>query len=132
LVDALRERWPWTRIEAIPLVGDGRRLAAAGIAVPGPRVRVPSGGMVRPQWETVVRDLKAGLVGQFRRQVRFLASRRAHVDRVIAVGDVFAGWVAGRSLPDKRLILVATAKSEYIHGHSRLETWWMRRRSEHV
>ena len=132
LVDAVRERWPWFRIEAIPLVGEGARLRAAGIAVPGPRVRVPSGGMVRPQIRTVVRDLRAGLLGQFRRQLRFVASRRDHVDQIIAVGDVFAGWAAGRSLPGKPLVLVATAKSEYIHGHSRIETWWMRRRADHV
>lgn len=132
LIDGLRRRWPLLAIEAIPLVGEGQRLEAAGVAVPGPRVEVPSGGMVRPQWETVVRDLRAGLIGQFRRQMKFVASRREDVRRVIAVGDVFAGWVAGRSLPDKPLILVATAKSEYIHGHSRLETWWMRRRCLHV
>src|SRR5690606_16584785 len=132
VVDAVRERWPWFRIEAIPLVGEGARLRAAGIAVPGPRVRVPSGGMVRPQIRTVVRDLRAGLLGQFRRQLRFVASRRDHVDQIIAVGDVFAGWAAGRSLPGKPLVLVATAKSEYIHGHSRIETWWMRRRADHV
>lgn len=132
LVDGLRRRWPWLRIEGIPLVGEGRRLAAAGIAVPGPRVRVPSGGLVRPEWETVVRDLRAGLIGQFRRQMRFVASRRDAVERIIAVGDVFAGWVAGRCLPKKPLILVATAKSEYIHGHFRFETWWMKRRAQHV
>ncbi|MFO7264687.1 MAG: lipid-A-disaccharide synthase-related protein [Bacillota bacterium] len=132
LADALRRRWPWLRIEAIPLVGEGTRLAQAGLAVPGPRVRVPSGGMVRPQWRTVVRDLRAGLIGQMRRQMRFVASRRGRAQYVIAVGDVFAGWAAGRCLPGTPLILVATAKSEYIHGHSRLETWWMKRRAQHV
>lgn len=132
LVDALRRRWPWLHVEAIPLVGEGRRLAAAGIAVPGPRVQVPSGGLVRPEWRTVVRDLRAGLLRQFWRQTRFVASRRGRASHVIAVGDVFAGWVAGRSLPTTPLILVATAKSEYIHGHSRIETWWMKRRAQHV
>lgn len=132
LVDALRRRWPWLRIQGIPLVGEGRRLEAAGIAVPGPRVRVPSGGFVRPEWRTVLRDVRAGLVGQFRRQMQFVRARGGPVRHVIAVGDAFAGWVAGRSLPDKPLILVSTARSEYIHGHSRIETWWMRRRCRHV
>lgn len=132
LAAALRRRWPWLRLEAIPLVGEGTRLTVAGIAAPGPRVQVPSGGMVRPQWRTVMDDLRAGLIRQFRRQMRFVASRRGRADYVIAVGDVLAGWTAGRCLPDTPLILVATAKSEYIHGHSRLETWWMKRRAQHV
>lgn len=132
LVDAMRERWPSVTIEGIPLVGQGLRLKAAGIAVPGPRVDVPSGGLVRPQWDAVMKDLRAGLLRQFRRQMAFVRSRRHAVDRVIAVGDVLAGWVAGRSVPDKPLVFVPTAKSEYIDGHSRLEAWWMRRCCQHV
>ncbi|MFS8665811.1 MAG: hypothetical protein LOD84_09090, partial [Limnochordales bacterium] len=48
LVRALRQRRPALTIRAVPLVGEGRLLEEAGIGVPGPRVRVPSGGLVRP------------------------------------------------------------------------------------
>lgn len=132
LVHALRHEWPELGIEAIPLVGAGQRLRAAGVAVDGPRMHMPSGGMVRPQARTVWTDLRAGLLRQFRRQRQFVRSRRNHVQKVIAVGDVFAGWVAGRALPEHPLVLVATAKSEYIHGHSAIEARWMRRRATHV
>lgn len=132
LVQALLQRQPALHIRAVPLVGEGQLLAEAGLAVDGPRVRVPSGGLVRPTAAAVWRDLRAGLVGQFRRQMAFLRNQAGWAHGVIAVGDAFAGWVAGRSLPGRSLILVATAKSAYIHGHSRLEARWMRRRLRHV
>lgn len=132
LIDGLREEWPELGIEAIPLVGRGDRLAAAGVAVEGPRVLLPSGGMVRPEPGTVWRDLRAGLVRKFFRQRRFVASRRDQVQAVIAVGDVLAGWTAGGALPDLPLVLVATAKSEHISGHGAAETRWMRRRARRV
>ncbi len=132
LIKSLEERWPAARIRAVPLVGDGRLLEQAGVAAPGPRVRVPSGGLVRPTWDAVWRDLRAGLAGQFRRQMHFLRAQGAWADAALAVGDTFCGWVAGRCLPRRPLILVATAKSSYIHGHSRLEALWMRRRCQHV
>lgn len=132
LIKALQRQWPELHIEAIPLVGEGRRLAAAGVALDGPRVRVPSGGLVRPQMDAVWRDLRAGLLGQMRRQMAFVRSRRDAIDAVIAVGDVFAAFVARRGLPAKPLMLVSTAKSAYITGHSALETRWMRRHCRHV
>lgn len=132
LIEGLRREWPELEIEGIPLVGRGERLAAAAVAVDGPRVIMPSGGMVRPEIATVWRDLRAGLLRKFRRQQRFVRSRRGHVDKIIAVGDVLAGWTAGRALPELPLILVATAKSEFISGHSNAETRWMRRRADHV
>lgn len=132
LVRALGASLPGAEIRAVPLVGEGRLLEEAGIAVAGPRVRVPSGGLVRPTAGAVWRDLRAGLVRQFRRQMRFLREQAAWAQAAIAVGDTFCGWVAGRCLPDRPLILVATAKSVYIHGHSRLEVFWMRRRCQHV
>ncbi|HEY8417953.1 MAG TPA: lipid-A-disaccharide synthase-related protein [Limnochordales bacterium] len=132
LAGALTERRPALRLRALPLVGEGRLLAEAGLAVAGPRVHVPSGGLVRPTWDAVWRDLRAGLIGQFRRQMGFLRAQASWVDWAIAVGDTFAGWVTGRCLPGRPLILVATAKSAYIHGHSRLEALWMRRRCRRV
>ena len=132
LAGALVELRPALRMQAVPLVGEGRLLAEAGLAVDGPRVRVPSGGLVRPAWGAVWRDLRAGLIGQFRRQMEFLRAQAEWTDWAVAVGDTFAGWVAGHCLPGRPLILVATAKSAYIHGHSRLEALWMRRRCRRV
>src|SRR5690606_19353837 len=109
LVRALGASLPGAEIRAVPLVGEGRLLEEAGIAVAGPRVRVPSGGLVRPTAGAVWRDLRAGLVRQFRRQMRFLREQAAWAQAAIAVGDTFCGWVAGRCLPDRPLILVATA-----------------------
>jgi len=132
LVRALRDRLPGMDIRAVPLVGEGRLLDEEGIGVRGPRVRVPSGGLVRPTAAAVWRDLRAGLIGQFRRQMRFLREQGAWAQAAVAVGDTFCAWVAGRCVPGRPLILVATAKSVYIHGHSLLETFWMRRRCQHV
>ena len=74
-------------------------------------------------------DLRAGLSANSGASCGFCVPA-GHVDRVIAVGDVFAGWVAGTLFARQTSYSgVATAKSEYIHGHSRLETWWMRRRA---
>lgn len=132
LIEGLREEWPELDIEAIPLVGRGDRLKAAGVAVEGPRVLLPSGGMVRPEPGTVWKDLRAGLIRKFFRQRRFVRSRRGRVQALIAVGDVLAGWTAGTALPELPLVLVATAKSEYISGHGPWETRWMRRRARRV
>ncbi|MBO8142149.1 MAG: hypothetical protein H0Z37_08235 [Firmicutes bacterium] len=132
LAEALGRVWPWAELEAVPLVGEGRTLSEAGLAVPGPRVTVPSGGLVRPELPVVWRDLRSGLIRQFRRQMDFVRRRARAAERVIAVGDTFAGWVAGRAAAGRPMVLVATAKSSYIHGHSRLECSWMRRRCQHV
>lgn len=132
LIDGLRAEWPALELEAIPLVGHGDRLRAAGVAVDGPRVIMPSGGMVRPELSTVWGDVRAGLFRKFRRQRQFIRSRRGRVQKIIAVGDVLAGWTAGGALPELPLALVATAKSEYISGHGFVETRWMRRRAQHV
>lgn len=103
----------------LPLVG---KLPADAFPAPvGPQFAMPSGGLVTYwNFRNIARDLAAGLAGATLRQFAFLRSHRRDYDAIAAIGDVFclAACLTFARLP---AVFVATAKSEYVAGHSRLE-----------
>ncbi len=116
---AIAGRAPEAVLRHLPLVGSPR--ADAWPPLVGPRRDMPSGGLVT-YWNmrNIARDVSAGLIGLTIAQFRFLAAQRHAFDAVVAVGDVYCAatcmWFA--RLPT---VFVATAKSEYVAGHSALE-----------
>jgi hypothetical protein len=91
----------------------GERLGAAGFPDVGPRRVMPSGGLVAMgNVRAFGRDLGAGFLGLFARQVGFLRRARARYAGVVAVGDAYACALAG--LTRAPLTYVGTAKSVHV------------------
>ena len=116
---ALLERAPSARVDHFPLVGEGEE-SPRGVTIVGPRKRMPSGGLVAYwNFKNLMRDVGAGLPILVARQDAFL-SRQRERDVVVAIGDVYC--LATCLLFARRpTIFVATAKSQYVASHSRLE-----------
>lgn len=114
------------KVSAFPLVGTGEPYRRGGIPVVGVQGTLPSGGFARLGPAQLWADVRAGMLGLFRRQTGALARLRAGVDAAVAVGDmvplVLAAWWLRRPLA-----FFSTAKSEYIAGHLPVEAWLMRR-----
>jgi uncharacterized protein (TIGR03492 family) len=116
---AIVAREPAARLAHMPIVG---RLAPDAWPTPvGPQAEMPSGGLVTYwNFRNILRDVGAGLVGLTLRQFAFLARQRNAYDVVVAVGDVFC-LAASLFFVRRPAIFVATAKSEFVAPHSRLE-----------
>jgi len=99
------------RTEHFGLVGE--RLGADGFPDVGPRRAMPSGGLVAMgNVRAFGRDVGAGFLGLFARQLGFLRGARGHYGGVVAVGDVYACALAG--LVRAPLTYVGTAKSVHV------------------
>ncbi|MBE3583541.1 MAG: hypothetical protein IMX01_05445 [Limnochordaceae bacterium] len=136
LAQAWQQRCPSLVIAAAPLLGSGHAYEKAGIPVLAPGIQLPSGGFTRLGVRAFLADWQAGWGQATREYIRRL--RQERVNRMppgvvpplagwLCVGDVYllaVGWWALR-MP---AWFVPTAKSEFIHGHSRAEIAWMRRR----
>ncbi len=116
-------------IVAYPLVGHGETYR--DIRLLDPRKRFPSGGFIlRAGWRRLFTDLRQGAFRHWRAQQHTLSTQvRAH-RVVIAIGDVYCLWMAGRA--GTRTVFVATAKSEYNEPHRALERSLIRRFAEQV
>lgn len=128
---ALERVWPGSRVEAFPVVGEGDGYRRAGIPVVGVQRVMPSGGFMRQGLTPLVADLRAGLIGMTRRQIKALREFRGTYQWAVAMGDILPLWLCGTKL---RLpfVFFPTAKSDYISPHNRLEVAWMRRWPEAV
>jgi tetraacyldisaccharide 4'-kinase len=86
----------------------------------GPQRAMPSGGLVAMgNVRAFRRDLRAGWLGLFAAQLRYLGSLRRRYAAVVAVGDAYAAALARRSgLP---LVFVGTAKSVYVAPYGPFE-----------
>jgi hypothetical protein len=101
------------RTEHFALVGE--RLGGERFPDVGPQRAMPSGGLVAMgNVRAFVRDLGAGFVGLFARQLAFLrrANRERRYAAVVAVGDAYACALA--RVARAPLAFVGTAKSVYV------------------
>ena len=117
VADAIRSRDPGIAVEHLPLVGSASDLGWPPTV--GPKRAMPSGGLVT-NWNVrnFARDVQAGLVGLLFQQHQFLRAQRERT-ALVAVGDVFCLWMC---LASRRpTVFVATAKSDYVSPHSRIE-----------
>ena len=128
---------PGVEVTAFPLVGAGR---AYPPEVPrlGPQADLPSGGFgFRDDLRGVWGDLRAGALGLVRAQRRALraagrgdgAGARAGADLVLAVGDIYALWMA--LAVGTPVALVATADTVLARRPSLLHLVLLRR-ARHV
>jgi len=91
----------------------GERLGGGDFADVGPQRALPSGGLVAMgNLAAFARDLGAGFVQLFARQVRFLRAARGRYAAIVAVGDAYACALA--RLAGGPLVYVGTAKSVYV------------------
>ncbi len=110
-------------LDLFPLVGTGS--GAAPLTVVGPRRTLPSGGLVAMgNVRAFARDLGAGFLGLFARQLAFLGTLRAY-DAVVAVGDVYA--LALALVARVPTVFVGTAKSVYVAPYGAFERTVLRR-----
>lgn|GEM_PF-30808 len=127
---AIARRWDPDRFTlwALPIVGEGRALKAAGLPVVGPTRSMPSGGFILRSPRALWRDLANGLFGLTLRQIAAIRAMRSEVDLVVAVGDVvplYFAWLLGAPF-----VFVGCAKSDHYLGgrfgsYGLLERWFV-------
>ena len=110
-------------LDLFPLVGTGGGAGTLGIV--GPRRAMPSGGLVAMgNVRAFSRDVAAGFVALFARQLAFARGARAY-DAVVAVGDAYA--LAFAFATCRPTLFVGTAKSVYVAPYGRFERLLLRR-----
>jgi tetraacyldisaccharide 4'-kinase len=118
IANELARREPDATIEHFQLVG--RAPSETWPPAVGPQANMPSGGLVTyGNARNVIRDVRTGLIGLSIRQFAFLRRQRFR-DVVVAIGDVYC-LAACLLFARRPTVFVATAKSERVAGHSRLE-----------
>lgn len=131
LAQKLASRLPNSQITGFPLVGKGEQYAQRSIPVAPALSVTPTGGVVKYRFSDLVTDIKSGLLGHIKRQYRVWDHMKGHIRTPICVGDVYlflhALWGQGLSP-----VLVATAKTTYLHGHWRAERFLLRSRARLV
>jgi tetraacyldisaccharide 4'-kinase len=104
--------------EHFPLVGTG--FDAPQFREVGPVRAMPSGGLVAMgNVRNFARDLRAGWLGLFARQVQFLANVGHRYRGVVAVGDTYGLALALRTR--RPVAFVGTAKSAYVAPYDAFE-----------
>lgn len=98
-------------IAALPIVGEGRAYANAGIEIIGSVQAMPSGGFIYMDGRQLVRDLQGGLLQLTLTQTKALRTWVKQGGVVLAVGDIVPLLFAWWSGVD--YAFVGTAKSEY-------------------
>lgn len=125
LAAKLRCAFPSAAVGAFPLVGKGRPYEEQGIAILPPLSTSPTGGIIKYHFRDLLRELRAGLLKHVCDQLRCWQKIRTRCRTVLCVGDAYllcnALW--GQS---KKTLLIATAKTQFISGHWRLESFLFR------
>ncbi len=126
LAQKLRAAFAGAQIEAFPLVGQGEPYKNSGIPIDAPLLKTPTGGIIKYHLGDLVQELRAGLLRHIRNQFREWKKIRATCRTVLCVGDAYLVchtlWGQG-----KKALLVATAKTQFISGHWKLESFIYRR-----
>ncbi|MFW6034674.1 MAG: lipid-A-disaccharide synthase-related protein [Halanaerobiales bacterium] len=113
-------------IKVLPIVGLGSVYNSLDVQLIGPRKKMPSGGLLRFNFENMKNDFKAGLLGLTLSQIKTLKKAKANTGLVIVVGDIYILLLAGLFV-NKDIIFLPTAKSEYINGHYWIENLIMKK-----
>ncbi len=131
LAERLAARFPDSEVVGFPLVGRGEQYLKRGIPIRSALSVTPTGGVVKYRLSDLVMDIRSGLLNHIKRQLTAWNRMRGSIRTPLCVGDVYlflhALWGQGMSP-----LLVATAKTAYLHGHWRAETFILRSRSRSV
>ncbi len=126
LAQKARAAFPAARVEAFPLVGEGEPYKNCGIPIDAPLTASPTGGIIKYHFRDLVREIRAGLLRHISNQLREWKKVRHKCRTVLCVGDAYllchTLWGQG-----KKALLVATAKTQFISGHWKLESCIYRR-----
>jgi len=125
LAKVLKERFPAAEVGAFALVGRGASYESQGIRVYSPPAESASGGIVKYSLRILLREIRAGLLGNIRSQFGFWKPLRGNLRTVLCVGDVYLllHTLGGQGqIP----VLLATAKSVRLGGHWRVERFLLR------
>ncbi len=121
----LRKRYPHAEVCAFPLVGRGEQYGRIGVDILSPVADSPTGGIIKYHLKDLRAEIKAGLFGHIGSQLRTWKSVRSRCCTVLCVGDAYllchTIWGQG-----KKALLLATAKTKYISGHWKLESFLYR------
>ena len=131
LAERIGRRFPLAEVSGFSLVGRGREYESRGIKVISPPSETPSGGVVKYRLKDLLRDIRSGLFRHISDQAEAWNALRGKVRTVLCVGDVYlllhTLWGQG-----VKPVLVATAKSARLHGHWRMEKFFLRNRCRRV
>lgn len=132
IINQLKKINPSLNIAAYPLVGLGEGYQGAGeTEILEPRRLMPSGGFVKGSVFRMWKDIKSGLGELFKEQIKSIKQIAPSVGKVVVVGDflpVALAWLFVK----RPLYFIATAKSDFIAPHWRVETALFRRGVEVV
>lgn len=131
LARKVRERFKEADVDAFAFVGSGTPYLRAGFSVVSPPSEMPSGGVIKYSAFALFRDIRHGLGGAMCKQLEALRSLDGVYRTPVCVGDVYllVNMLWGLGM---KPVLVATAKTVYLHGHWRVERKLMRKRSRIV
>lgn len=121
----IRNSFPSASVGAFPLVGEGALYKEQGIKIYPPLSYSPTGGIIKYHLRDLVKEIRAGLLSHICDQLRCWEKIRSRCRTVLCVGDAYllCNTVLGQS---KKALLVATAKTQFISGHWRLESFLFR------
>ncbi len=131
VLDALRDLRPDVEITAWPMVGQGQAYLDRGIFTDGPSNTLPSEGFGTVSLGNFMRDLRAGFIGTYLRQLSHARGLRGRFDVMLGVGDAIP-LIAGQAARGP-LVFVSTAKSSYYGpktDHDALDRALMRRAAQ--
>ncbi len=127
----LKKRYPHAQVCAFPLVGRGEQYAKIGVEILSPLADSPTGGIIKYHLKDLFTEIKAGLFGHIGSQLCTWSRVRSRCNTVLCVGDAYllchTVWGQG-----KKALLLATAKTKYISGHWKLESFLYRNATKKV
>lgn len=131
LAKKIRDRFKAADVSAFAFVGSGTQYSRAGFKVVSPPSEMPSGGVIKYSAFALFRDIRHGLGGAMCKQLEALRALDGVYRTPVCVGDVYllVNMLWGLGM---KPVLVATAKTVYLHGHWRVERKLMRKRSRIV
>ncbi len=114
VVDALCKRGGTPgMIDAWAMVGDGAAYRARGLSLVGSGNQLPSNGFATLDWRLMLRDLRAGWLSTYWRQMRAAVGLAARYRLLVAVGDIVP--IAAAALAKSPFVFIGAAKSAYYY-----------------
>ncbi len=118
-------------ITAFPLIGDGDVYKAKGFNVTASGFDLPSLGFGGTSLASFFRDLAAGLISQFFRQISLLRRAAKEADLILCFGDIYPVLLAF-FFAKKPMIHIATAISSTYREHNAFELMMFRKKCRMV
>lgn len=112
---------PSLEVQAMPVVGRGEPYEKIGVTMVGPRLVMPSGGLIWRRPFALLRDIRVGFLNVAAAQIRTLKRLSSETDLVIGVGDKVILFLNAWFLK-RPMVFVGLADSKYYAGTRRAYT----------